>query len=297
MTWARRAYGSIMRLSLAFLLPLVVGCGSGSPDSVADARPPSLTDAGDDPADAAQAIDAAVDAAPDASLPDPEAAEVHVEALGATAFREDSAGVDFEVWISRRPSATVTVTVTTSAGSFAQSTTQILSWPNGDTWDDHMIVHVNPIRDPYASGNHDGVLSFAIRSADPDYGVLPPVERALTVVDIDTVALRLTPVLQPPQVQEGHCIAIEVGLLAHPTAPVTIGLEVDDETAASPSPAELILDTALPLPFQRFLLCGLDGHDRNVEVALRARVTASQDAGFAAASPTTLTVTVIDVPH
>ncbi len=198
---------------------------------------------------------------------------------------------NFSVVLSSKPTASVTIGVSSSAPKFGvASTTALVFSPTN--WDNPQVVTVTPpAGSPPTAGSTFQVVTAAAVSTDPVYNSLKPAD--VTVTNGNGTPPSLTPAVIPSGVavsagaglvttKAGGTATFTVALNSAPTATVTVGLTPGDGTQGKLSTSTLTFSPANWNVAQTVTVAGLDDLSGSPSDSYRivASAAVSADPGY-----------------
>jgi uncharacterized repeat protein (TIGR01451 family) len=200
---------------------------------------------------------------------------------------EPAGANDFVVALTSEPTATVTITLTSSDLTECQGPATLKLGKNN--WRTGATATVTAIDDRIADDARPCAMQMVAASSDGDYNGLPLSNLAVTVEDDDRAGLTVTPTqltVQEPDITDTFTIT----LTSEPTATVTIALTTDDAGECA-MPAQVTLDetnweqgVAVPVNALDDLI---DDGDQTCIVQLSVSSADAHYAGIAAGDVTT----------
>ena len=158
------------------------------------------------------------------NIDDDDVAGVSVSVSAGAATTEAGGTATIRVVLTRRPTAVVTIGVSSSDPSEGTVSTALLTFTPAN-WDVPQVVTVTGVDDYIDDGDvpYTIVLSAAT-SLDSHYHGLDPADPALTNIDDDTSGIQVTPRSGLVVTEAGGTATFAVVLRSEPTSPVTIRL-------------------------------------------------------------------------
>ena len=149
----------------------------------------------------------------------------------AVSVGEDGSSDSYELRLTSRPSAPVTVAV--SGDGQAEPDRSSLTF-TAQNWDQAQTVNVTAVDDRVAEENGDGLLQHGVSSDDPGYDGLAAGTMLVRIADNDVAGLAVG---APEQavVVEGQRTTYAVALRSQPTGSVSVRVATDGRISASPS--------------------------------------------------------------
>jgi hypothetical protein len=161
-----------------------------------------------------------------------------VETEGDTRVTEGGTGDSYEIELTSRPAADVTIQISTD-GQTTVAPSQIIFAP--EDWRQARALVVTAVDDRRAEGDHTGAIRHLGTSADPAYDGIDIRDVVAAVADDDVAALSISP--QQLDMVEGDVgVGYAVALESEPASTVTLRISTDGLTSASPSEARFSPD-------------------------------------------------------
>lgn len=194
---------------------------------------------------------------------------------------EAGSAASFTVALNRAPSALVLIPVTSTDEGEATVEPQLLSFTT-DNWNAPQEVVVTGADDSEADGDQELVIALeSALSSDPAYDGLDVPDVTVTTLDDESAGVTVTP--QHLQLSEaGTSASFEVRLTTEPSAPVTVGLTVNDGSEASLDRSELTFAPGNWQMAQTVAVTGVDDEesDGNQSFVVQTAPAQSEDDAY-----------------
>ncbi len=149
------------------------------------------------------------------------------------AITEGGTVATYTIQLATQPSATVTISATSSDGQVSLSTTSIEFTTSN--WNTPVIVTSTAVDDNYAEGAHVGEITHAAASGDGNYNGIAVDNVTTTITDNDSVAVQVN-TSTISITESGTTATYTIQLVSQPTTTVTITPSTGDgESSVSPT--------------------------------------------------------------
>jgi len=214
--------------------------------------------------------------------------------IGSTSESGDTA--TFNVWMNSKPSAIVTVDLSSTDITEGTSLPTRLTFTTVD-WKAMRTVVVNGVNDDEADGNQSYKIVLAeATSVDAAYDGIKPADVSVTNIDNDSAGIRVSSISQ--NLIEGSPVpaTFTVVLNSEPSADVNIGIYSNDESEGTITTANLTFTTETWNEEQTIIVTGVndDEADGNQTFTIILDPPTSADENYSAINPTDVSVTNID---
>lgn len=202
----------------------------------------------------------------------------------------------FEVSLTSKPTANVTIPVTSSdpgEGTVAPLTLTFTP----DTWNSAQTVTVTGVDDLISDANQTYTIMLApVSSGDPKYNMFDPTDLALTNLDNDTANFFVSPSTGLQTTESGGTATFNVVLLSQPMADVTVPVSSNTPTEGTSSVSNITFTSLNWNSPREVTVTGqndavADG-TRTYQIVLGAAVSA--DTNYAGRDPSDVSVSNLD---
>ena len=228
---------------------------------------------------------------------DDDSAGVLVSPSTALTISEPSGSDTFNIRLTSRPTATVTIDLTVSDSSACSVAPDPVTLTDV-TWQTGVTVTVVAVDDFVTDGPQEcRIVTAQTSSSDPVYDtIFNPDDVTVTVNDDDLPDIRVSPTTGLTTTETGSTSAFTVRLGSQPTAPVTITLTSSDATEGVISPAALIFSPAAWQLAQTVTVTGLDDliADGNQPYTIQTHPASSSDGLYDGRDPADVSLVNLD---
>lgn len=202
--------------------------------------------------------------------------------LSAPSTSEAGASVTFELRLNARPSAVVSIGLSSSDESEGTVSPSSLSFDENN-WQTPQTVTVTGVDDAVADGDQSfEIVTAAAVSDDEGYNGLDPDDVTVTNLDDDEVGIIVSPTTGLETNEGGGTATFTVALNSEPIADVTIGLSSSDESEGTVAPASLIFSAGNWSTPQTVTVTGVSDilDDGAVEYSVQLEAAVSEDPAY-----------------
>ena len=219
-----------------------------------------------------------------------------VSPTGGLSVSETGTTATFTVALVTKPTADVTIPLSSSAPTAATVDTSSLTFTTTN-YATPQTVTVTGVDDQLV----DGAQSFAIilaaaTSADPIYNGINPIDVTGITADNDVAGATVTPTSGLSVSETGTTATFTVVLQAAPSSNVTIPVSSGDATEATVSPASLVFTSSNWSTPQTVTITGVDDAvaDGNQVTSIVLGAATSSDAAYNGMNPADVTCSTVD---
>jgi hypothetical protein len=205
---------------------------------------------------------------------------------------ENGAQESFTVVLETRPTADVTIAVSSSDATEGTVSTSSLTFTTNN-WDLPQTVTVTGVDD----GLVDSAIAYTVvlgaaTSADADYAGLNPADVALINADDEGSGFVIAPLSGLITTEAGGPATFTIRLVSQPTANVTVGLSSSDSTEGSVSPPSVTFNNSDWNQDQTVTVTGVDDFvmDGNIAYSIITAAATSSDTNYNGFNPADVSV-------
>lgn len=167
-------------------------------------------------------------------------AGIQVTPTAGLTTTEAGGKANFDIVLTRAPTANVTIGLSSSDGSEGTVSPASLMF-TAENWDTPQSATVTGQDDAVEDGNVAySVVTAAAVSGDPDYSGLNADDVSLTNLDNDTAGINISPISGLETTEAGGKATFQIELTSQPTADVTVGLTSNDMSEGVVSSANVV---------------------------------------------------------